>query len=483
MKQCGIEKPWNKNKMPCRSTDGSEGALIFDRSHGLAGIFSLVFLATLLIPRGICAQPATTNQDDPEFDCVMEPQQLVKLASPVVGVIGRLDVDRGDVVYKGQILGKLEDDVEQANLALARAKATNDFPIKSIEARLTFLRRKHERADLLVSRNAAAQSTLDEAESDANVAEHQLKEAELNLKVAQLELNHAEATLRERTLQSPLDGVVVERLLLPGEYRNDQSPILTLAQIDPLRVEVFVPIRYYGRIRVGNEAKIRPEEPIGGSYNAAVIVVDRVMDAASGTFGVRLTLPNPQLELPAGVRCKVTFGLISPPQKEVPATDHSTTQGKLPTSQPPPTMSLISALPTGDRPLPSPSVATPSLPATGSELQVAPPATHLQAPGTSNAPPPAPPAATLAPPALGDPPAPVPPVAIPSPMTADNLSHPPPPHAGLSPTGIDDDAQSRPPAAALTPVVTGRIPLPVPRRSGYRPSTAHPPTNRVSPGY
>jgi RND family efflux transporter MFP subunit len=246
----------------------------------------------------------------------MEPQQLVKLASPVVGVIGRLDVDRGDVVHKGQVLGKLEDDVEQADVALARAKAANDFPIKSIQARLTFLRRKYERADLLVSRNVAAQATLDEAESDANVAEHQLKEAELNLRIAQLELNHAEATLRQRTLQSPLDGVVVERLLLPGEYRNDQSPILTLAQIDPLRVEVFVPIRYYGKIRVGDEARIRPEEPIGGSYNAAVIVVDRVMDAASGTFGVRLTLPNPKLELPAGVRCKVSFGLTSGVSKE-----------------------------------------------------------------------------------------------------------------------------------------------------------------------
>jgi RND family efflux transporter MFP subunit len=453
----------------------SEAALIFDRAHGLPGISSLVFLAMLLIPWGICAQPVMTAPDDPEFDCVMEPQQLVKLASPVVGVIGRLDVDRGDVVHKGQILGKLEDDVEQADVALARAKATNDFPIKSIEARLTFLRRKHERADLLVSRNAAAQSTLDEAESDANVAEHQLKEAELNLKVAQLELNHAEVTLRQRTLQSPFDGVVVERLLLPGEYRNDQSPILTLAQIDPLRVEVFVPIRYYGRIRVGNTAKIRPEEPIGGSYNAAVIVVDRVMDAASGTFGVRLTLPNPELELPAGVRCKVAFGLISPPQKEVPAMDHSTTQEiKLPISQPPPTMSPMSALPTGDRPLPSPSVAIPSLPATGSELQVAPPATPLQAPGTSNAPPPAPPAATLAPPALGDPPLPVPPVAIPSPKTADNLSHPPP-DAGLSPTEFVVDAPSSSPAATVAPAVIDRIPLPVPRRPRYRPSPAHPP--------
>jgi RND family efflux transporter MFP subunit len=296
-------------EMTCKPTVRRGAAVIFDRRQSLwlCRLFLLLHLGMLLIPQDIYAQPAMASLD-PEFDCVIEPQQLIKLATPMVGVIGRLYVDRGDIVHKGQILGKLEDDVEQANLALARARATNDFPIKSIEARLTFLRRKHERADLLVSRAVAAQSTLDEAESDANVAEHQLKEAELNLKIARLEFDHAEALLRQRTFQSPVDGVVVERLLLPGEYRNEQSPILTLAQIDPLRVEAFIPIRHYRRIRVGGEAKVRPEEPIGGSYNAAVFMVDRVMDAASGTFGVRLTLPNPNLELPAGVRCKVTFG-------------------------------------------------------------------------------------------------------------------------------------------------------------------------------
>src|SRR5215467_5660476 len=56
-----------------------------------------------------------------EFECVIEPQQIVKLASPVVGVIARLDVDRGDVVRRGQVIGKMEDGVEVALLALARA--------------------------------------------------------------------------------------------------------------------------------------------------------------------------------------------------------------------------------------------------------------------------------------------------------------------------------------------------------------------------
>ena len=100
--------------------------------------------------------------------------------------------------------------------------------------------------------------------------------------------------------------MVVERFLSPGEYVEDQ-PILQLAQIHPLYVEVFAPVEMLGKIKVGMRAKITPQEPISGVYKARVKIVDRVVDAASGTFGVRLELPNPKYRLPAGLKCKVTF--------------------------------------------------------------------------------------------------------------------------------------------------------------------------------
>jgi RND family efflux transporter MFP subunit len=242
---------------------------------------------------------------------VIEPQQVVRLASPIVGVIARLDVDRGDVVRQGQIVGKLEDGVEAARLALARARATNEHVIRSAETRLRYLRRKHGRLNELHGKAISSLASLEEAEAEAKVAEQQVKEAELNKEFARLEAEYAEEILKQRTLRSPIDGVVVERLLVPGEYRNEQTPILTLAQIDPLRVEVFVPTAYYGQIRSGSKAVVRPEQPIGGDHMATTIVVDQVLDSASGTFGVRLALPNPQFRIPAGIRCKVLFEMHS----------------------------------------------------------------------------------------------------------------------------------------------------------------------------
>lgn len=265
-------------------------------------------LGLMLLVGGTHAEPAAPDVAASEFDCVIEPQQTVKLASPVVGVIARLDVDRGDIVRRGQVVGKLEDGVESAVLALARAKASNTYTVAALETRLYFQRRKFERLSKLSSNMFSSATALEDAESDYKVTEQQLSEAKLNRELAQLEVAHAEEVVNQRTLKSPVDGVVVERLLVPGEYRNEQSPVLTLAQIDPLRAEVFVPTAYYGQIHAGGQATIRPEAPIGGSYQATVTVVDRVLDAASGTFGVRLALPNPELALPAGIRCKVRFG-------------------------------------------------------------------------------------------------------------------------------------------------------------------------------
>ena len=227
-----------------------------------------------------------------------------------MGVVASYDVDRGDIVAKGQVLGRLEDGVEEATLALAKAKATNEHTIKSMQARLDFLRNKFGRQGLLGAKSFASQAAVQEAESDAKMAEEQMKEAILNLEIARLDVTRSEELLKQRRFISPIDGVVVERTLVPGEYRNEQTPILTLAQINPLRVEVFVPLAYYRRITIGSTAQVKPDNPIGGVYTATVTVVDQVFDAASGTFGVRLKLPNPQLQLPAGIRCKILFELV-----------------------------------------------------------------------------------------------------------------------------------------------------------------------------
>jgi multidrug efflux pump subunit AcrA (membrane-fusion protein) len=111
-------------------------------------------------------------------------------------------------------------------------------------------------------------------------------------------------------LLSPFDGVVTEVEQHPGELAQTGEgarPILKMAQIHPLRVEVVLPVALYNQVRTGAAAEIEAEAPTKGRFKATVQIVDKVVDSASGTFGVRLELPNPSGSMPAGVKCKVRF--------------------------------------------------------------------------------------------------------------------------------------------------------------------------------
>jgi len=132
------------------------------------------------------------------------------------------------------------------------------------------------------------------------------EEARDNKRLAELELMRSMEVVKRMTIYSPITGVVMERFLSSGEHVEDQ-PILQLAQIDPLNVEVFAPVDLLESIKVDMVAEVRPEKAGGGVFEARVKIVDRVVDAASGTFGVRLELPNPEYRLSAGLKCKVTF--------------------------------------------------------------------------------------------------------------------------------------------------------------------------------
>jgi RND family efflux transporter MFP subunit len=260
------------------------------------------------VPHGVNVSAyAAESLAQQELDCLLEPRVKINIGAAVAGLISSVMVDRGDVVKAGQVVATLESGVEEANVALGRAKANDDFQVHSNQARADFLRRKASRHEQLRLTHATPEATFDEAETDAKMAEFATQEASLNLNVAQLELKRQEEMLKLRTIRSPIDGVVAERVLFTGAYTHDDSHIMTVAQIDPLNVEVFVPIAFYAQTRVGDEADIFPESPVGGRFLATVTIVDHVLDAASGTFGVRLELPNPEHRIPAGVKCKIRF--------------------------------------------------------------------------------------------------------------------------------------------------------------------------------
>lgn len=241
--------------------------------------------------------------------CVIKPYMEVSVGPPVEGIIQTVRVDRGDWITKGQILVTLEASVEEATVAWAKAKADAEATIKSTQTKVGFSTRKLERAMDLYKSNSIAKHEVDEAQTEQVLAEMAYLEAVENKRIAELEWQRATASLNLHRIYSPLTGVVVDRLLSPGELAR-QAPILKLAQIDPLRVEVFAPLTLLGKVKPGMKAVVRPEGNGQAVHVGRVTVVNPVADSASGTFGVRLEMPNPNNALPAGLGCTVNFELV-----------------------------------------------------------------------------------------------------------------------------------------------------------------------------
>lgn len=244
------------------------------------------------------------------YDCLIEPNQRIEIRSPTNALIDKILVDRGSQVHAGDTLVLLDGSVEREALDGAKARADSEAELRVAKARAEFAREKFRRREDLREQSYITAQDRDESLAELHVAEAELALAVDNRRLAGIEAKRLDAVLKQRALRAPFNGVVTDRLQNPGELAftgEGSRPILKMAQTHPLRVEVVLPVSLFGQIKAGRNAEITPEAPLKGSWQAQIKVVDRVMDSASGSFGVRLELPNANGDIPAGVRCKVRF--------------------------------------------------------------------------------------------------------------------------------------------------------------------------------
>lgn len=245
---------------------------------------------------------------DAEHACVVEPSRTAEIRAPSPGLISRIRATRGEMVKAGQVLVELDAGLEQAAADAARQRATMEGAERVAAARLEYAKLKAQRQQELAAQNFSSQNDRDAAVAELRVASAEFVEAQENRRLADLEHRRFLESVRQRTLKAPFDAVVVERLAQPGEVAlttDSARPLLKLADIATLHVEALFPAALWPRVKVGQSMQVRFEGAVGGTHVATLSVVDRVLDPASLTFGARLVIPNPQLKLPAGVRCKV----------------------------------------------------------------------------------------------------------------------------------------------------------------------------------
>ena len=250
---------------------------------------------------------AQTSWAQQPLGCLIEPDSVAEVGSQVVGVIESLNVERGQRVAKGQVIAMLRADVERAAVSVARSRSEAIADMQAAAANAQFGKQRLLRAGDLLDKKFISEQAYDQIKTEADVAAQKLAQAQEQQRLARRELELASSQLAMRTVRSPVNGIIVERYMAVGE-RIEEKPLVRIAVVDPLRVQVVAPSSMYGRVTLNDTASVTPELPNAAAVSARVILIDKMLDAASNTFRITLTLPNPGSTLPAGVRCRANFG-------------------------------------------------------------------------------------------------------------------------------------------------------------------------------
>ncbi len=243
----------------------------------------------------------------PGASCLILPENVFKLSMSAQGTLARVNVVRSSKVRQGEIIAQLESGVEESQVEAAKVRSQTEVQIKLKAAVAEAAEAKVGRLSKLRAAEVTNQQSLEDAQVVAATAKADVAQAELDRRLASLEVVRLQATLERRTLRAPADGVISSVELHTGEYADPANPVAVLSEIDPLKVNVYLPAAAYPLVKVGARARVTPKDIEQPARDAIIETKDPQIDASSGLFLVELRLPNPDGDIPAGIRCAIDF--------------------------------------------------------------------------------------------------------------------------------------------------------------------------------
>ena len=232
------------------------------------------FCIALVSLAAVASAPAQT------LDGLTLPWKSVKVSSPVQDIVAEVTVREGDPVTKDQVLARLHDEKEVAELHRAeKIVEKREFDAKAATALV---------AERITSREKAL-------------------ETDIELQLARVDVEIAKRKAEEKTIRSPLDGVVVRKLKEEGESADRVEPMFEIINIDRLFLQFYVERRTATALKPGQEIEFWLSDDTNVKGVAKVDFVSPGADPASGLFRVKLLLENKDHAVSAGVRVTAKF--------------------------------------------------------------------------------------------------------------------------------------------------------------------------------
>jgi len=226
----------------------------------------------------------------------------VEISSEVSGFITDISFQEGQLVRRGQKLYE----IEQSKYAASNAQA--EANVKIAKANLEKAKNDAKRYSELGQRGMATQQKLEYSATDLENAENQLA-------VAEAELLRAKTDLRHATIYAPFDGTIGISLVKKGAFvTGGQTRLNTISSNDPIAVDFVISEKEINRFLELEKRKVSKTDslftivlPDGSVYShpGKILFLDRAVDRQTGTLKVRLTFPNNQRSLRAGMSCNI----------------------------------------------------------------------------------------------------------------------------------------------------------------------------------
>lgn len=209
---------------------------------------------------------------------LIAPSQEVEVAAASDGVLREILVEEGQEIREGDVLARLESSRE------------------AIEV---------EYYKVILDQRAADEKIAKKLYEDGIHSKEKWDEKAMEMKSAEANYRLAQQKLADKTIKAPVSGVALRRYKARGESIKNLDPFVRIVSLDQLTVTAYFDGEHLARVQRGQRARVSVSSQGNQQFEGVVEVVDAVVDRASGMFRVKITLPNADRRIRAGVTCQV----------------------------------------------------------------------------------------------------------------------------------------------------------------------------------
>jgi RND family efflux transporter MFP subunit len=261
---------------------------------------------------------------------LLSPEQA-RISSEVAGIVREVRMQLGTEVKAGDVLARLEP--SELQFALDRAESA----LRQVEAQLG-IDRAHDKQpppDEQIASVRQALANRDDARSaferaqqlngrglltraDRDTADTRLKVAEANYQAALDTVHSLKASLQDRrasydlahkkladaVIKAPVAGSISERLVQPGEFIRENTPVATIVQVSPLKLKTAIQEKHASLIKPGQVIEFDVEAFVNRKFKGTIAYVSPAVDQATRTFAVEALVDNGDRQLKPGFFAK-----------------------------------------------------------------------------------------------------------------------------------------------------------------------------------